>query len=112
MAPEMLRLDVNNLHSTTDEGPAAPMRSVGYGPEVDVWACGVCLYIMLSGFPPFEGSDMLEVMTNVRTQEPSYDDPAWEMVSPEAQDFVSRLLSRDPGERMTVPEALEHPWLD
>ena len=67
---------------------------------------------MLSGFPPYLGRDVDEVLKNVRENKGmSFDYPEWEIVSPECIAFVKYLLTRDYKERPTASEALRHPYL-
>lgn len=82
-----------------------------YGPAVDMWACGVVLYIMLSGKMPFFGRNDAECLK--RTAEGKYAFPAreWSRISPEAISLVKALLQVDPSKRLTANAALEHTWL-
>ncbi|KAF4650580.1 hypothetical protein FOZ61_000189 [Perkinsus olseni] len=81
-----------------------------YTNKCDLWSLGVIVYMLLSGAPPFHGSerDML-----VSIEEGVYDMPEkrWGNISPQAKDFVHRLLLRDPEKRMSASEALQHPWI-
>ncbi|OSX70770.1 hypothetical protein BU14_0672s0009 [Porphyra umbilicalis] len=82
-----------------------------YGPAVDMWACGVVLYIMLSGKMPFFGRNDAECLK--RTAEGKYSFPAreWSRISPEAVSLVKALLQVDPSKRLTANAALAHTWL-
>ena len=68
------------------------------------------LHILLVGFPPFYGEHEPTLFENIKAANFSFDDPAWEVVSDEAKDLVSKLLVADPRTRMSAVEALEHPW--
>ncbi|KAJ2724904.1 serine/threonine protein kinase [Coemansia sp. Benny D115] len=83
-----------------------------YDKQVDMWSIGVVLYICLCGFPPF--SDELappcmrdQILNGVY----SFPSPYWDTVSDEALNLVNCMLQVDPRNRITVEEALEHPWL-
>jgi len=82
----------------------------GYGTQVDAWSLGVVLYIMLSGAPPFDDEDG-RLYRRILDGRFEFDVPQFRAVSSEAKDLVRGLLSVNPKERLTVPQALEHPWL-
>lgn len=83
------------------------------GFAIDVWACGVILFIMLVGLPPFEFA--------------SKDDPRYRMItrgglmtmltqwnraiSVEAGDLLQKMLREDPRERLSLMEVMDHPWV-
>ncbi|XP_064614750.1 peripheral plasma membrane protein CASK-like isoform X3 [Liolophura sinensis] len=81
-----------------------------YGRPVDAWGCGVLLYILLSGSLPFYGTkdrlfDMIVKGTyHLRPKQ-------WDTLSSDAKDLVNRLLEVDPDKRITIEEALNHPWI-
>ena len=82
-----------------------------YTPAVDMWSIGVMLYILLSGNSPFENDDEQSLFQMIRLGEYSMDEHIWDYVSDEAKDCVRRLLTVNTGVRMTVTQALEHPWV-
>ncbi len=82
-----------------------------YTPAVDMWSIGVMLYILLSGNSPFENEDEHSLFQMIRLGEYSMDDHLWDHVSDEAKDCVQRLLTVNTSVRMTITEALEHPWV-
>ena len=86
-------------------------RNVLYGNKVDVWSSGVVLFMLLSGYPPFIGNDMTELLNRILRSGPDFGDPAWNLVSPDARDIVEKLLAKDPKKRPSAREALLHPWL-
>ncbi|RWS06681.1 myosin light chain kinase: smooth muscle-like protein, partial [Dinothrombium tinctorium] len=81
------------------------------GPTTDMWSIGVITYVLLSGLSPFMGDSDLETMANVTSAQWDFEDEAFDMISDEAKDFISKLLVKDKDERMTATEALNHPWL-
>ncbi|XP_014289050.1 death-associated protein kinase 3 [Halyomorpha halys] len=77
----------------------------------DMWSLGVTTYVLLTGFSPFGGETDQETFLNISRAQVDFPDELFEDVSDEAKDFVSRLLVRNPSERMTAKECLKHPWL-
>ncbi|KAK5971275.1 CAMK protein kinase [Trichostrongylus colubriformis] len=77
----------------------------------DLWSVGTLTYVLLTGISPFHGDDDNETLENVSNCAYSMKGDEWSAFTAEAADFVKHLLLEIPGERMTVDEALEHPWL-
>lgn len=80
-----------------------------YGKEVDLWSVGVISYIMLTGFLPFYEKNATLLFDKIKSA-----DYNWEGcpdVSNDAKDFVAKLLTVDPKQRMTAADALQHAWL-
>src|SRR3989338_1252806 len=82
-----------------------------YTMAVDMWAIGVIIYIMLCGFPPFWGSNNNELFHKITTCHYGFPSPWWDCVSSCAKDLIVRLLQMDPSRRLTVEQALAHPWI-
>jgi calcium-dependent protein kinase len=82
-----------------------------YGKACDLWSIGVIAYVLLCGYPPFNGNNNAEVYESVRRGIYWFPSEDWKNVSSGAKDFISRLLQKDPRNRMTVDQALRHPWL-
>ncbi|KAJ6340722.1 hypothetical protein OIU77_008474 [Salix suchowensis] len=82
-----------------------------YNLEADMWSIGVILYILLCGSRPFWARTESGIFRSVLRSDPNFDDSPWPNVSPEAKDFVQRLLNKDHRKRMTAAQALSHPWL-
>eukprot|EP00475_Leptophrys_vorax_P019625 TRINITY_DN26902_c0_g1_i1.p1 TRINITY_DN26902_c0_g1~~TRINITY_DN26902_c0_g1_i1.p1 ORF type:complete len:109 (+),score=1.36 TRINITY_DN26902_c0_g1_i1:22-327(+) len=82
-----------------------------YGPEVDVWSAGVVMYVAMSGVPPFWASCNHSLAKAIREKELSFKSAKWRGVSKECTDLIGRMMAKDPRERITLEEILEHPWL-
>ncbi|CAI0429760.1 unnamed protein product [Linum tenue] len=82
-----------------------------YGTEADVWSIGVIAYILLCGSRPFWARTESGIFRAVLKADPSFDEAPWPSMSPEARDFVKRLLNKDPRKRITAAQALSHPWI-
>lgn len=77
----------------------------------DLWSCGVILYILLCGYPPFNGACDKHIIQAVLKGEFTLDEPEWHSVSDQAKDLVSKLLTYDPDKRISALNALNHPWI-
>mmetsp|Transcript_91275 Transcript_91275/g.190889 ORF Transcript_91275/g.190889 Transcript_91275/m.190889 type:complete len:553 (+) Transcript_91275:253-1911(+) len=82
-----------------------------YDQSCDLWSCGVMLYFMLSGQPPFQGRSDNEVIQNVRRGNYAFPGSLWEDIGESAKDLVRRLLKYSPQDRATPEQALHHTYL-
>ncbi|KAM4739630.1 calcium/calmodulin-dependent protein kinase type IV-like isoform 2-T2 [Anableps anableps] len=88
------------------------LRGNAYGPEVDMWSVGVILYILLCGFEPFFDPRGDQYMySRILNCDYEFVSPWWDEVSLNAKDLVSKLIVLDPHKRLSVREALQHPWV-
>ncbi|CAF4536552.1 unnamed protein product [Rotaria sp. Silwood1] len=83
--------------------------SVGF--YTDMWAAGVLSYVLLSGLSPFGGHDDDETTANIRKCDLRFPTEIFGGISDEGKDFIQKLLLKDRHARMTVHDALDHPWL-
>merc|ERR1711971_856620 len=77
----------------------------------DLWACGIITYLLLSGISPFRGQNDRETLQRIQMGDNDFDFELWQNISREAKHFVANLLVYKPEERMSVRQALAHPWL-
>uniref|UniRef100_A0A1A7WDF6 Protein serine kinase H1 n=4 Tax=Nothobranchiidae TaxID=405002 RepID=A0A1A7WDF6_9TELE len=82
-----------------------------YTNAVDMWAMGVISYILLSGTMPFEDDNRMRLYRQILKGKYSFSGEPWPSVSNLAKDFVERVLTVDPSERLTAGQALKHPWI-
>jgi calcium-dependent protein kinase len=82
-----------------------------YDEKCDLWSCGVILYILLCGYPPFNGNTDKEIISSVLLGKFAIDEPEWAEVSADAKDLVSKLLTYDSNKRISALNALCHPWI-
>lgn len=128
LKPENLLIDDANHVKLADFGLSANMRD-GYflktscgspnyaapevvsgnqysGPEVDVWSCGVILYVILTASLPFDDEHIRDLFRKIKGA--IYTIPSF--VSPGARDLMTKMLVVDPVKRITIPEVRAHPW--
>ena len=82
-----------------------------YNQMADIWSCGVILYILLCGSPPFWGDTQEAIFKEVVRGELDLTSHPWPMISNEAKECVKRMLTRDFTKRATAAELLSDPWL-
>jgi calcium-dependent protein kinase len=82
-----------------------------YDQSCDIWSVGIVAYILLCGYPPFNGETDLDIFEAIKQADFNFPSRAWKHVSPEAKDFIKCLLRKDPRKRFTAEEALKHPWI-
>ncbi|XP_059407142.1 calcium/calmodulin-dependent protein kinase (CaM kinase) II beta 1 isoform X16 [Carassius carassius] len=87
------------------------LRKEAYGKPVDIWACGVILYILLVGYPPFWDEDQHKLYQQIKAGAYDFPSPEWDTVTPEAKNLINQMLTINPSKRITAQEALKHPWV-
>ena len=103
----------NELLTTACGSPcyAAPEMINGekyYGLKADIWSSGIVLYAMLCGYLPFEEADnekLYKKITEGKFKTPNF-------LSDSAKDFLHRILTTDPKNRITIPQMKKHPWFN
>uniref|UniRef100_A0A8C8LUG8 calcium/calmodulin-dependent protein kinase n=1 Tax=Oncorhynchus tshawytscha TaxID=74940 RepID=A0A8C8LUG8_ONCTS len=87
------------------------LRKDPYGKPVDIWACGVVLYILLVGYPPFWDEDQHKLYQQIKAGAYDFPSPEWDTVTPEAKNLINQMLTINPAKRITADQALKHPWI-
>ncbi|XP_051522611.1 calcium/calmodulin-dependent protein kinase type II subunit gamma-like isoform X10 [Myxocyprinus asiaticus] len=87
------------------------LRKDPYGKPVDIWACGVILYILLVGYPPFWDEDQHKLYQQIKAGAYDFPSPEWDTVTPEAKNLINQMLTINPAKRITAEQALKHPWV-
>jgi calcium-dependent protein kinase len=91
--------------------PEVAKASPRYNEKCDVWSCGVNLYILLCGYPPFTADSDDKIMRKVLLGRFTFPEEEWRNVSPEAKDLITKMLTYDPESRLSARQALDHPWI-
>jgi len=82
-----------------------------YDEKCDIWSCGIIMYILLCGYPPFNGENDSEILAKIKLGKFSFPDEEWENVSEGAKDLIKKLLTFKPDERPSAGVCLEHAWI-
>lgn len=94
LAPELLKA---SMYENVD----------GYDKKVDIWACGVIMYTLLVGFPPFWHRKQLIMLRNIMEGKYEFCSPEWDDITDQPKDLIRKLLVVDPRRRITAEEALQ-----
>lgn len=79
----------------------------GYsGVKIDVWSCGIILYLLLTGNLPFQSTDMRLLYEEINDCKVFY--PHW--MDADAKDLISHILKKDPAARFSLQDVINHPW--
>eukprot|EP01121_Diplochlamys_sp_Union-15-3_P007896 TRINITY_DN2049_c0_g1_i4.p1 TRINITY_DN2049_c0_g1~~TRINITY_DN2049_c0_g1_i4.p1 ORF type:complete len:576 (-),score=59.83 TRINITY_DN2049_c0_g1_i4:33-1535(-) len=98
MAPEVLELEYNR-------------NGIGFGRAADCWSVGVIMYLLLSGGHPFQNPDQNLMRQNVLYAKWAFVGNIWHSISSHARNLIWCFLQKNPRERITVKQALQHPWI-
>lgn len=83
-----------------------------YGAECDIWSLAVVMFVLLSGQQPFGGETLTEIMQRISRADYEFDREAWDPVSPEAKDLITKMMVVRPSKRISLPAALAHAWFN
>jgi serine/threonine protein kinase len=87
------------------------LMQLPYDKAVDCWSFGIIIYLMLGRHLPFDSTDDKEIGRKTIYQEISFNHPVWSTVSTDGKDLITKLLRKNRKERITIKEALDHPWM-
>jgi calcium-dependent protein kinase len=73
-----------------------------YDEKCDLWSIGVILYILLCGYPPFNGANDDQIIKSVKEGKFRTDDEEWSCISKDAIDLVNKLLAYSPEDRINA----------
>lgn len=102
---------LRTLCGTTEYAAPEVFAGNGYDQRADMWSVGVILFILLSGYEPFEGP-LEQVLAAIQYGVYSFDDECWDTVSESAKSLIRSMLNIDPWHRITAREALASEWMD
>jgi len=93
-----------------------PSKNRRYDRAVDVWSLGVVMYICLCGFPPFSDELVSKEFPYTLSEQIKkglfdFPSPYWDSISDEALDLIDSMMQVDSRRRITVQDALKHPWI-
>jgi len=118
---KIIDFGVATLHKPGDDpltAFAGSLRSVApevvkrcYGRECDLWSVGIITYFLLIQKMPFNGQSQNEIFKKIVTGKFYYPQWAATGISEESKHFIDCLLVVDPKKRLTVRQALTHPWI-
>lgn len=86
------------------------LSSSHFGPQIDLWSCGIVMYILLTGKLPFSGTQE-QVLSKVKKGKIKFPKEFWEGISTDAVDLIKNLTRMEPSERLTAQESLHHTWI-
>ena len=89
---------------------APEVISRNYTEKCDIWSCGIIMYILLTGRPPFNGQTEDEIMKKIKIGIFEMTKYPWGIISQEAKDLINDLLQVKLNKRITAEEALQHKW--
>ena len=83
-----------------------------YDNKCDIWSCGIILYILLSGFPPFNGHSNKQIYNNIRFQKLYFSQDEWKGISKDAIELIKNMLNKNPENRFSAEDCLNHKWFN
>jgi calcium-dependent protein kinase len=82
-----------------------------YDEKCDIWSCGVIMYILLCGYPPFNGETDNEILAKIKSGKFTFPEEEWKDINPEAKDLIRNMLKFEPKDRYSASTCLKSNWL-
>lgn len=82
-----------------------------YNEKCDIWSCGCILYVLLVGYPPFQGETTEELFSKIKKGDYKMRGEEWDIISDDAKDLVKLMLNKDYKNRISAQDCLNHPFL-
>lgn len=106
----MISEDGDDGNATSNRCPSYPCPELIKGeactPATDVWSAGIILYGMIVGVLPFAAENVPKQLQKVLYEQPEMP----KGLSPSLRDLLTKMLAKNPGDRMTVRDIMRHPW--
>lgn len=77
----------------------------------DLWSCGIIMYILLCGYPPFISEHAETLISKIKKGKFNFLEKDWSNISKEAKHLIEQLLHINPKKRIDAISALNHPWI-
>lgn len=103
----IIRPSYKSKQAASDRRAPLQVLKKSYGSECDIWSCGVMLYILLCGVPPFFGDTESAIFRSVIKGQLDFESAPWPRISAEAKDCVRRMIERDVNKRATADQILK-----
>uniref|UniRef100_A0A669E370 non-specific serine/threonine protein kinase n=1 Tax=Oreochromis niloticus TaxID=8128 RepID=A0A669E370_ORENI len=103
--------DFKNIFGTPEFVAPEIVNYEQLGLEADMWSIGVITYILLSGASPFLGDTKQETLANISGVNYEFDEEFFSSTSELAKNFIRGLLEKETRKRLTIQDALNHPWI-
>merc|ERR1740130_1373114 len=82
-----------------------------YDKRCDIWSCGVIMYVLLCGYPPFYGDTDPEVLKKVKLGNFAFPASDWKHISEQAKNLIKKCLKLNPADRVTPEQAVSDVWI-
>lgn len=104
-------LEIREILGTPDYVAPEVLNYEPLSTATDMWSLGVVAYVLLTGVSPFLGDTKQDTLMNVTTAAIDFPEDLFSHMSPSCQDFIRIMLQRDPIDRCTAHQAINHSWI-
>ncbi|EGR29750.1 hypothetical protein IMG5_149340 [Ichthyophthirius multifiliis] len=87
------------------------IKRKNYDEKCDIWSCGIILYVILCGYPPFNVRNKEEILIKVKAGKLKFDQQDWDKISNDAKNLIIKMLNYDPKKRISAQLALIDQWV-